>query len=103
MGDQSDNATTIREVIAMLNTLAADLPEGMDTRVKFGICDGADLQMVDDVDLSHYTHVKDGRPVEVFVMFRGHVHPEEEPGPRLRGAAAHVDEELRELLEDEDE
>lgn len=94
--------TTIREMIEALVELAEESPVGADTEVEFGICNGTDLQMVDKVDVSHFTHVQDGEMPRVFVMFRGHVHPGEKPGQLLHDAVADVDEELRDLLDDGD-
>jgi hypothetical protein len=90
--------TTIRQAIEVLTELASTLPDGMETQVEFGLCNGVDLQMFDEIDVDHYTHVSEGKPDRVFVMFRAHAHPGEEPGRQLRDATADVDEELRDLL-----
>lgn len=94
--------TTIRDLIAALNELAEESPAGENTEVEFGICNGTALQMVDDIDVSHSTRVQaDGLArVRVSVLFRAHVHPGEKPGELLRGVAADVDQELRDLLDD---
>lgn len=98
-----NDVTTIRDMIEALTELAAMLPDAERSEVEFGICNGTDLQMVDKVDVSHYTHVRDdGGPDRLFVMFRGHVHPGEKPGRLLRDAVADVDEELRGLRDDPD-
>lgn len=98
----SEDVTTIREVIDMLTDLASFLPVGPDTQVEFGICDGENLQMVDKVDVSHYTHVRDDGSDQIFVIIRGHVHLGEKPGRLLRGAVADVDQELHDLLDGDD-
>lgn len=92
--------TTIREMIEALVELAEESPAGADTDVEIGICNGTDLQMVDNIDVSHFTRVQDDKPDRVFVMFRAHVHPGEKPGELLRDAVADVDDELRDLLDD---
>ena len=45
--------TTIRDVVDGLTELAAMLPEGLETRVELGVCDGEDLQLIENVDLGH--------------------------------------------------
>lgn len=95
---KDSDVTTIRDMIEALTELAATSPEGVDTQVEFGLCNGVDLQMFDKVDVDHYTHVGDDKPDRIFVMFRAHAHPGEEPGRQLRDAVADVDDELRDLL-----
>ncbi|GAB3679376.1 hypothetical protein GCM10027589_49660 [Actinocorallia lasiicapitis] len=89
---------TLRETIEMLTALADQSPDGLDTPVEFGICDATDLQMIDEIDLGIYQRIS-VRTSEVgtYVMFRGHHHPGAVPGALLRGAAADVDDELRDL------
>jgi hypothetical protein len=63
----------------------------METPIEFGICNGEDVQMIDDVDLDQWTRVEtDGTPVRQFALLRGHIHPGEKTGDRLRGVAADV-------------
>ena len=45
--------TTIRDVVDGLTELAGMLPEGLETRVELGVCDGEDLQLIENVDLGH--------------------------------------------------
>ena len=94
--------TTIRDVVDGLTELAAMLPEGLETRVELGVCDGEDLQLIENVDLGHWALMPPERPqvAERFVLLRGHVHPGERAGELLRGAASHVDQELRKLTDD---
>jgi hypothetical protein len=95
----SDDVTTIREMITMLTALADEVPTGLDTTVEFGICDGESLQIVDDVDVSHWTNMREATPEGVLVLIRGHNHPGTRPGRLLRGGAADVDAELRKLTD----
>jgi hypothetical protein len=94
--------TTIRDLVDGLTELAGMLPEGFETRVELGVCDGEDLQLIENVDLGHWALMPPERPqvTERFVLLRGHVHPGERAGELLRGAASHVDQELRKLTDD---
>jgi hypothetical protein len=60
------------------------------------------LQLIENVDLGHWALMPPERPhvAERFVLLRGHVHPGERASELLRGAASHVDQELRELIDD---
>ena len=53
ISDQSEPhaVTTIRDLIDGLTELAGMLPEGFETRVELGVCDGEDLQLIEKVDL----------------------------------------------------
>jgi hypothetical protein len=97
--------TTIGILIDGLTELAEMLPEGMETPVKFGICDGSGIQFVDKSDLGHWGHasLEDAQVREWFVLLRGHVHPGENPGQYSPGVADDVDRELRDLTGGEDE
>ncbi|GAA3217305.1 hypothetical protein [Actinocorallia longicatena] len=92
---------TLRETIEMLTALAHQSPDGLDTPVEFAICDGENLQMIDEIDLGTSTRVsaRSAAKTSHFVLFRGHHHPGRPPGLLLRGAAADVDDELRGLTE----
>ena len=94
--------TTIHDLVDGLTELAGMLPEGFETRVELGVCDGEDLQLIENVDLGHWALMPPEQPqaAEWFVLLRGHVHPGERAGELLRGAASHVDLELREFSDD---
>jgi hypothetical protein len=94
--------TPIRDLVDGLTELARMLPEGFETRVELGVCDGEDLQLIENVDLDHWALMPPERPqvAERFVLLRGHVHPGKRAGELLRGAASHVDKELRDLTDD---
>ncbi|OLT12951.1 hypothetical protein BJF79_03360 [Actinomadura sp. CNU-125] len=97
-----EGVTTIRTLVNMLTLMSSALPDGLETRVEFGICDGENLQMVDKVDLSDYTTVtEDGREEETVVAFRGHAHPGQSPGRLLQGVTADADEQMHRLVEDD--
>lgn len=93
---------TIHDLVDGLTELAGMLPEGFETRVELGVYDGEDLQLIENVDLGHWALMPPERPqaAEWFVLLRGHVHPGERAGELLRGAASHVDLELREFSDD---
>jgi hypothetical protein len=97
---------TIREFVEGLTELADLLPDGFDTPLELGICDGEDLQLLDRVDLGPWTEVT-GESLEhrsVFALLRGHHHRDDpNPGRLLRRGAADADEELRKLTDDSDE
>lgn len=100
----SRDFTVIRDIIDRLMELAGELPDGIDTRFEFGICDENGVQLVDEVDLDQY-HVVSAKDVQAqgeFVMLRGHVHPGKTPGRYLPGIASGADRELRELAEGDD-
>jgi hypothetical protein len=94
--------TTIRDLVDGLAELARMLPEGFETRVELGMCDGQDLQLIENVDLGHWALMPPEGPLIAgrFVLLRGHVHPGERVGELLRGAANDLDQELRELTDD---
>jgi hypothetical protein len=91
--------TTARELIDMITATAAELRDGLDTDIEFGICDGNNLELIDDVDIDFYARVPtDGSPGGTqLLIICGHHHPGQKPGELLRGAAADVDDELRNL------
>jgi len=94
--------TTIRYLVDGLLELAGTLPEGTDTPVELGVCDGSALQLIDQCDLHYWARMPadgSGPPGSYFVLIRGHIHPGEKAGELLRGAAADVDRELRELAD----
>jgi hypothetical protein len=93
--------TTIRDLIDGLTELAGILPEGFETRVELGVCDGKDLQLIEKADLGHWALMPPEGPLIAgrFVLLRGHVHPGERAGELLRGAANDLDQELRELTD----
>jgi hypothetical protein len=94
---------SVREFIQRLTDAANHLPGGLDSSVELALCDGRDLQFIDRVDVSVWTTVADNGPLQSYVLIRPHDHPGDSPGPRTRGAAAHADEELRELTERDDD
>jgi len=94
---------SVREFIQRLTDAAANLPDGLDSAVELAICDGRDLQFISRVDVSVWTTVPESGPLESYVLIRPHHHPDDGPGSRTRGAAAHADEELRWLTERDDD
>jgi len=102
--EDGDATTTVRTVLNMLMTIAADLPDGLDTRIEVAICDGENLQLIDQVDVAVYTEATESTAEvtgEPFVILRGHQHPGEHPGVLLRGVASDADAELRKLTGDD--
>ena len=97
--DPERDRVTIQDVIDALTRLARLLPDGFGARVELAICDGRDLQLMDSADLDRWTRMSrsTGAVEEEFVILRGHVHPGENPGELLPGAARDLDRELREL------
>lgn len=91
--------TTLHELIVGLTDMAGDAPAGMETVVRFGVCDGKNLQMLDHVDLDFMTEVDEGGTPKAapFAIFKAHHHPGETPGPLWPGVASDVDDELRAL------
>ena len=79
--DQSEPyaVTTIRDLMDGLTELAGMLPEGYETHVELGVCDGEDLQLIENVDLGHWALTPPEGPqiASWFVLLRGHVHPGE--------------------------
>ena len=94
---------SVREFIQRLTSAAGHLPDGLDSTVELAICDGRDLQFINRVDVSVWSTVAEDGPLQSYVLIRPHDHPGESPGPRTRGAAAHADEELRWLIERDDD
>jgi hypothetical protein len=45
---------TVRTVPNALTDMAAGLPLGLDSRMEFGVCDGLNLQLLDNSDLISY-------------------------------------------------
>jgi len=93
---------SVREFIERLTKAADSLPAGLDSPVELAICDGRDLQFIDRVDVSVWTTVPETGPLQSYVLIRPHDHPGDRRGSRIRGAAAHADEELRWLTERDD-
>jgi hypothetical protein len=94
---------SVRKFIQRLTEAAGNLPDGLDSAVELAICDGRDLQFIDRVDVSVWTTVPESGPPQSYVLIRPHDHPGDSHGPRTRGAAADVDEELRWLTERDDD
>lgn len=96
--------TTIRDLLNGLSELAAALPDGLDTPIEAGVCNGENLHLLDNVDVDHWERHADGpaSSPEVFVLLRGHLHPNENRPERvLRGVAAGLDDELRQISDNE--
>jgi hypothetical protein len=89
MPDPYAAAATVRDLIAVLTEAATRLPAGLDTPVRFGICDGTDLHLLDDVDVDVYTvHPQDpADDPRHLLLARGHQHPGR-AGEVWRGAGA---------------
>jgi hypothetical protein len=49
-----DGQTTVRTVLNALLEIAAGLPLGLDTQMEFGVCDGLNLQLLNNADLISY-------------------------------------------------
>ena len=92
-----------RDLIDGLTYLVSDLPDGLDSDVRLGICDSADVQMVDLWDVVQQFPVnEDGSPrAAAYVLLRGHIHPGDHAGEVLRGVAADADDELRRLTDED--
>jgi hypothetical protein len=86
--------STLRDVLDAVLGMATSLPRGLDTPAEFGVCDGSDLQILDDVDMQVYPAAsrEAGQPAgEPSVLIRVHDHPGS-PGSRgrlLLGVAPH--------------
>lgn len=100
---EQHNAVTVRHLITALTESASRLPAGLDTPIRFGLCDGTDLHLIADVDVDVYTALpKDpAGDTERFLLVRAHQHPGGPAGPVWRGAASHADDELRRLTGDD--
>ncbi len=90
---------TVRGFIETLTDVASYLPEGLDSAIELGICDGKDLQFIDAVDVNYWFEVatdltQTGRR---YVLIRGHWHGQESPGRVARGVSEDWDDELRKL------
>lgn len=98
-----DAAVTVRHLITALTESASRLPAGLDTPVRFGLCDGTDLHLHTDVGVDTYTALpKDpAGDTERFLLVRAHQHPDSPAGQVWRGAASHADDELRRLTGDD--
>jgi hypothetical protein len=99
---ESRAVTTIRDLVDGLIELAGMLPQGFKTRVELGVCDGEDLQLIENIDLDRWASMPPERlqMAEWFVLLRGHLHPGERAGELLHRAASHVDQDLRELADE---
>jgi hypothetical protein len=95
---------TVRQVIEALTEAASSLPQGLDSVIELGICDGHDLQLIDEMDVDFRLYVRSLEqplvPERGTVLIRGHWHRGESPGGIQRGVASDVDEELRRLTGD---
>jgi hypothetical protein len=102
---EEEAETTVREFIELLTEHAAATLNGLDSPIDVAICNGEDLQFLDDIDvfvwalLNRETNTM--APDSGRVVIRGHWHPDKPPGVLRRGIASGADEELRELTEDE--
>ena len=95
------NEFTLRQLVDMVTGMAAHQERGLDTPFRFGVCDGNDVSIVSMVDTQECERVskEDARVVETFVAIRLHLHG---PGiERWKGVTNDVDEELRQLTEEE--
>lgn len=100
--EQPGEVTTVRRMVEALLGVADRLPLGLDAAVEFGVCDGAALQILKDVDVTAYSVFPrdQSRPVSApTVLIRAHDHPGPgtSRGPLMRGAAADADDELQDL------
>jgi hypothetical protein len=85
-----DGQTTVRTVLNALLEIAAGLPLGLDSRVEFGVCDGLNMQLLDNADLISYRKkAPDGSEEAdtLSVLLRAHHHGNA-PGELMDGTAA---------------
>jgi hypothetical protein len=87
---------------------AEQLPDGLDSPIDLAICDGSNLQFLDQVEVTwqHQYDKTSGtfvRGKEMCALIKGHWHPEGNPGRLLRGVASDINEELRELTQGDTE
>jgi hypothetical protein len=87
--------TTVREMVDALTAAAAELPNGLDTDVELGTCDGQALRLVESVDVSPWAEVDGTGNAAPFVLLRTHAHPGDDAGELLRPVAAEADRHLR--------
>jgi hypothetical protein len=94
---------TVRGLIEALTEAAAGTLNGLDSPIDLGICNGQDLQYIDEIDVSSLTLVnrQTGTPAPGSgrVLIRGHWHPDKAPGELRHGIASDADEEWRRLNE----
>jgi hypothetical protein len=90
---------TVRGFIDLLTEVAGTLPEGLDSAIELGICDGKTLQIIDNVEVDFWVQVAgDGSRIGAqCVLICGHQHRRESTGREGRSVAANLDEELRKL------
>lgn len=74
--DETGKTTwTVRELVDGLRFLASDLPDGIDTQIRIGVCDGDDLQTFKHLDVSECTFVRVESPETTrFILLRAHDH-----------------------------
>ena len=105
---EEDERVTVREFINSLMEAAGQLPDDLDSPIDLAICDGHNLQFIDQAEVTwqHQYDTTSGRLVrgkEMCVLIKGHWHQDESPGRLLRGVVSGVDEELRELTQGDTE
>jgi hypothetical protein len=89
-----DPQITVGRLMAMLMTAAEDERFGLETPVKFGVCDAVNLQIIDHVELVEMFDVDRATlaPTDAWLMFKAHHHPGTKPGDFYPGAAAEIDQ-----------
>ena len=94
---------TVRELIEELTRAASSLPQGLDAVFELGICDGHDLQLINEIDIDFRVFFRTTTDPPVAergtVLIRGHWHRGESPGELQHGVTSDVDDELREMTE----
>ncbi|MPZ67093.1 MAG: hypothetical protein GEU83_16835 [Pseudonocardiaceae bacterium] len=64
-----------------LASVAERLPDGTDTELRVGLCDGGGLDVSRELEIDHFATVQpDGAVAEWFVMAKGHPHLDRDSG-----------------------
>jgi hypothetical protein len=100
----ADEGPTARKVLNALMEVSARLPEGLDSRLEVGVCDGTNLQLPDIFDITFYTRITaSGSPRSApAVLLKAHRHPGQNPGELMRGVTSDGDDELHRLIDGEE-
>src|SRR5688500_2793220 len=95
----------IREAIARLNEVAAQLPRGLDTELRIHICNGSDKPGVMtpsiEVDFMVEQHTDTGKVTGSYAIVQGHPHRDPDPmGSMLRPVTMDADDVLQKWTEE---
>lgn len=104
VASEQEERATVRAFISSLMEAAEQLPDGLDSPIDLAICDGHNLQFIDQAEVTWQrqydtTSGQFVRGKEMCVLIKGHWHQEESPGRLLRGVVSGIDEELRKLTQ----